>query len=731
MGIVYEAEQLSLQRRVALKVLPFASVLDERQLQRFRNEARAVAGLHHPNIVPVYSVGCERGVHYYAMQQVHGQPLSQLIAAISFRSNSKRSETRQEFRYTDDGANQGAESLDEFRYHQETERNAVDTLFDTSSRDWFRRVATIGKQVADALDYAHGVAIVHRDIKPSNLLLDETGKVWVADFGLAQVDSEAELTMTGELIGTLRYMSPEQLHGDIREVDSRTDAFSLGATLYELLTLQPVRSGSSRAALMASKVEDAAAPRSINPAIPVDLETIVLRTIAPEADRRYRTAGELAEDLQRFLDNQPILARRATIADRFSAWSRRNQKLLWAATTVFAIIAVVSTTSALLIGNARDKTEVALGETKRTNEALETQTAIAETQKQNAQKSFARLLAQRGIDGTNAGEVKGLFDLADACVALADIPEQFRPMSRLWGIARQHHADRIVIADSTADVIAFSPDSRYIAVARDNEVWMCSLVTGRPIAPPQTVERPIGCLVFSPDGQRLIAHSVEGSGLLFLSPEMTRIGQPLRHEIVPVQYPSMVKSAAAFSDDSQVLMTAGVCGTVKFWNASDGTAMAEPFTPGGTVTEVDFHPNGKWFVTGGETTRVWDLETREAVSPLLSHWEGINGRGQAMFSPDGNSIATLQGLWDTAEWHEHELLLGGMSSTRTFSDDSRLLACARQNWTVRLWDVAQRRVFGKPLQHTARVRAVDFSSDGSMLACASMSESVRIWDVET
>ena len=579
-------------------------------------------------------------------------------------------------------------------------------------------------------DYAHGVAIVHRDIKPSNLLLDETGKVWVADFGLAQVDSEAELTMTGELIGTLRYMSPEQLHGDIREVDSRTDAFSLGATLYELLTLQPVRSGSSRAALMASKVEDAAAPRSINPAIPVDLETIVLRTIAPEADRRYRTAGELAEDLQRFLDNQPILARRATIADRFSAWSRRNQKLLWAATTVFAIIAVVSTTSALLIGNARDKTEVALGETKRTNEALETQTAIAETQKQNAQKSFARLLAQRGIDGTNAGEVKGLFDLADACVALADIPEQFRPMSRLWGIARQHHADRIVIADSTADVIAFSPDSRYIAVARDNEVWMCSLVTGRPIAPPQTVERPIGCLVFSPDGQRLIAHSVEGSGLLFSSPEMTRIGQPLRHEIVPVQYPSMVKSAAAFSDDSQVLMTAGVCGTVKFWNASDGTAMAEPFTPGGTVTEVDFHPNGKWFVTGGETTRVWDLETREAVSPLLSHWEGING-GQAMFSPDGNSIATLQGLWDTAEWHEHELLLGGMSSTRTFSDDSRLLACARQNWTVRLWDVAQRRVFGKPLQHTARVRAVDFSSDGSMLACASMSESVRIWDVET
>lgn len=745
MGIVYEADEISLQRRVALKVLPFASVLDERQLQRFRNEARAVAGLHHPNIVPVYSVGCERGVHYYAMQQVQGQSLAELIASVSNRPRSQSGEATVDAAAMSSGwaglqagtsEHSGFPALPQARLshpnpHQlETERNAAETLFDTSSRDWFRRVATIGKQVADALEYAHGVAIVHRDIKPSNLLLDETGKVWVADFGLAQVDSEAELTMTGELIGTLRYMSPEQLHGDVRSVDSRTDVFSLGATLYELLTLRPVRRGESRAALLASKVEDAAAPRSINPAVPLDLETIVLRAIAAEPDQRYRAAGDLAEDLQHFLDNQPIHAKRPTIADRFSAWSRRNQRLLWVTTTVLAIVAVVSTTSALLIRSAHNETETALTETRRKTVALETQTVIAESEKQNAQKSYARLLAQRGIDGANSGEVKGLFDLADACSAVADIPDQLGPMSRLWGIAQQHHADRLVIANPVAGVIAFSPDSRYIAMAHDNEVWMCSLATGQPLAPPQTVERPVGSLVFSPDGHRLIAHSAEGSGQLFSSPELIRIGQPLRHKIATVKYPSMMKSAAAFSPDGQILMTSGVCGTVKFWNSADGTAAAKPHAPGGIVTEVDFHPNGKWFVTGGETTHVWDLETRIAISPSLNHWEGVNG-GLAIFSPDGNSVATLQGLWNISDWERQILQLEGMSSARTFSRDGHLLACARYNWMVHLWDVEQRQNIGKPLLHSARVRALDFSPDGSKLASVSMSESVRIWDVET
>lgn len=742
MGIVYEAEEISLQRRVALKVLPFASVLDERQLQRFRNEARAVAGLHHPNIVPVYSVGCERGVHYYAMQQVQGQSLSELIASVSNHQSCNNSKVRLDGAAPNSkeaGLHRGTRKSLELPvqghsspsvYHQDTERNAAETLFDTSSRDWFRRIADIGKQVADALEYAHGVAIVHRDIKPSNLLMDEAGKVWVADFGLAQVDSEAELTMTGELIGTLRYMSPEQLHGDIRTVDSRTDVFSLGATLYELLTLSPVRRGQNRTALLASKVEDAAAPRSINPAVPLDLETIVLRSIAADPDQRYRTAEDLAEDLQRFLDNQPIHARRPTITDRFSVWSRRNQGLLWGTTTVLAVVAIVSTTSALLIRGAHNETEAALTETQRKSDALEIQTGIAQREKQNAQKSYARLLAQRGIDGANSGEVKGLFDLADACSAVADIPDQFGPMSRLWGIAQQHHAGRIVIADPVADVIAFSPDSHYIAMARDNEVWMCSLATGQPIAPTQTVERPVGCLVFSPDGQRLIAHSAEGSGQLFSSPELMRIGQPLRHRITTVKYPSMMKSAAAFSPDGQILLTAGVSGTVKFWNSADGTPAAEPHTPGGTVTEVNFHPHGNWFVTGGETTQVWDLETRNAVSPLLNHWDGVNG-GQVLFSPDGNSVATLQGLWDTSDWERQTLRLGGTSSARTFSHDSRLVACARYNWGVRLWDVVQRQPVGKPLLHSARVRALDFSPDGSKLACVSMSESVRVWDVET
>lgn len=707
MGIVYEAEEISLQRQVALKVLPFASVLDHRQLQRFRNEARAVAGLHHPNIVPVYSVGCERGVHYYAMQQVHGQSLAQLIASCT-------SAIKREAHYPEPDA--------------ETACYAAETQFDTSSRDWFRRIAAIGKQVAAALEYAHGVAIVHRDIKPSNLLLDATGKVWVADFGLAQVDSEAELTMTGELIGTLRYMSPEQLHGNVRDVDFRTDVFSLGATLYELLTLRPVRKGTSRSELLSSNVEEAASPRSLNSAIPIDLETIVLRAIAREPAHRYRTAGELADDLQRFLDRQTILARRPTIADRLSTWSRRNQALLWAATTVFAIIAIISTASAIWVEKARNKTAEALIETERKSAALAAQTAIAEREKQGAQMSFARLLAQRGIDGTNAGDVKGLFDLADACSEVANIPVGFGSLSQLWAIAQQHHAGRLIIADSEADVIAFSPDSRYIALARGNDVWICSLVTGQPIGLRQTIERSIGCLKFSPDGRLLVAHSVEGSGQLFSSPELIRIGQPLRHEFVPAKYPGMMKSSAAFHPDSTVLITAGICGSVKFWKTVDAKSVGQSFEPGGVVTEVAFHPNGQWFMTGGATTRVWDLKSREPISPLIDHYEGTNG-GEIAISPDGASIATLQGLWETTNWQKQKSILTEMSMARAFSNDSRLLACARRDWTVQLWNVKQQQPFGDLLHHRARVRAVDFTSDGNMIACASMDESVRLWNV--
>jgi serine/threonine protein kinase len=313
MGIVYEAEQISLGRRVALKVLPFAATLDPRQLQRFQNEARAAAGLHHTNIVPVYAVGCERGVHYYAMQFIDGRTLAEFIA-------DQRPDAA-----APAGANASAATV------PPAARVTI-----TAPRDaaYFRRAAEWGIQAAEALQHAHELGVVHRDVKPGNLMLDERGTLWVTDFGLARVQAGASLTLTGDLVGTVRYMSPEQAQGQQTAIDHRTDVYSLGATLYELLTLQPAFNGTGRQELLRQITsEEPSQPRRINRAIPAQLETIVLKAMEKSPQDRYATAQELADDLERYLRDQPIRARRPSILQRARKWGRRHR----AAVTAVAI----------------------------------------------------------------------------------------------------------------------------------------------------------------------------------------------------------------------------------------------------------------------------------------------------------------------------------------------------------------------------------------------------------
>ncbi|HJZ53784.1 MAG TPA: serine/threonine-protein kinase, partial [Gemmataceae bacterium] len=260
MGVVYEAEQVSLGRRVALKVLPSAAALDARQLQRFQNEARAAAHLQHPNIVPVLAVGCEAGVHYYAMQFVDGQSLAERIAA---------------------GPAPGARH--------------------------FRAAARLLVEAAEALEHAHQCGVVHRDVKPANLLVDGGGRLWVADFGLARVRGDVGLTATGDVMGTLWYMSPEQALANHALLDHRTDIYSLGATAYELLTLRPPFADSDREALMRRiALDEPTRPRRVNRDVPRDLETIVLKAMEKNPTDRYPNAQELADDLKRFLAGEPI-----------------------------------------------------------------------------------------------------------------------------------------------------------------------------------------------------------------------------------------------------------------------------------------------------------------------------------------------------------------------------------------------------------------------------------------
>lgn len=346
MGVVYEAHQESLNRRVALKILPFAAVLDQRQIARFRNEAQSAAQLHHPHIVPVFAVGQEHGVYYYAMQFIDGKSMEAAIHELRAVSGVTPTQGTTRVR----GAKDGSTTTIGFN------RNSVlSSEGSIRSSEFFRGVARLGREAAQALQHAHDYGIIHRDVKPSNLMLDLQGKLWVTDFGLARIQNDSGVTLTGDVVGTLRYMSPEQASGNAL-VDARTDVYSLGVTLYELLTLEHAFTGDDRhVVLRRIEQEEPAAPRKLNPAVPLDLETIVLAAMSKSRDERYQSAQALADDLGRFLSGEPALARRPGMLDHATKWARRHQSLVAMAAVCAILVSIVSSVGMLLI--AREKTE--------------------------------------------------------------------------------------------------------------------------------------------------------------------------------------------------------------------------------------------------------------------------------------------------------------------------------------------------------------------------------------
>jgi serine/threonine protein kinase/Flp pilus assembly protein TadD len=340
MGVVYEAEQLSLGRRVALKVLPFAAMLDKQQLARFKNEARAAATLDHPNIVAVHFVGVERGVHFYAMQLIEGRSLAEIIAHMKpGRAPSAEDVTAP--------LSKPSTAADTAKAALPTERASGSPAFSSlppfQSREYLKSVAKLGIQAAEALDHAHQNGILHRDVKPANILVDEDGGLWITDFGLARIEQDAGMTMTGDLLGTLRYMSPEQALAKRVVVDHRSDIYSLGVTLYELVTLQPAFTGDDRQELLRQiAFDEPRKPRQLNNRIPADLETIVLKATEKNPPDRYATAGELADDLRRFVEDLPINARRTSIIAVARKWCRRHPAEVRAASIVLLTIMVAA-----------------------------------------------------------------------------------------------------------------------------------------------------------------------------------------------------------------------------------------------------------------------------------------------------------------------------------------------------------------------------------------------------
>jgi serine/threonine protein kinase/Flp pilus assembly protein TadD len=390
MGVVYEAVQISLGRRVALKVLPFAAALDPRQLQRFKNEAQAAAQLHHTNIVPVFGVGCDRGVHYYAMQFIDGQTAAALVREARRLAGLAEPDAAATPSPPQPGGGGRGIAADSTLAALATERSVT-------SPGYFRTVAQLGIQAAEALEHAHQLGIVHRDVKPANLLVDVRGNLWVTDFGLAQFHAEAGLTRTDDVLGTLRYMSPEQVRGRHAVVDHRTDVYSLGVTLYELLTLEPAFAATNRNELAAQIACEEPRPlRRLNKGLPAELETIVLKAMEKDPAERYATTQELADDLRCFLEDRTIRAKRPTLVQRLRKWAQRHRSLVRAAVAVLFVATVAALVSAALIGGAMLQ---ARQERDRANQAAsERAAALRQVDEQRLRAEKTILLALTALD---------------------------------------------------------------------------------------------------------------------------------------------------------------------------------------------------------------------------------------------------------------------------------------------------------------------------------------------
>ena len=380
MGVVYEARQRSLGRSVALKVLPANYLPSPKHVLRFKREAQSAARLHHTNIVPVFGVGEQDGSHYYVMQYIEGHAFDTVISCLrdlTANSSDKIPRLVNPSLETDDPraaigvaqrlvsskltTEQGAGARAMGLPTAESEVVAAPTESQSEdehafSRFWhffvhptgiklesyfWRNVAGIGMQVARALQHAHDQGVLHRDIKPSNLMIDTTGKVWVTDFGLAWIADQDALTESHDTVGTLRYMAPEQLRG---ECDARTEIYNLGLTLYEIATLEPAYHETDHRLLLAHQIaqQPPVRPRVINPSIPRDLETIILKTIASDPEKRYPSADDLADDFRRFLAGDVIRAGRTSAMGTLWHWCKRNKAIARLAAAVMILLATVA-----------------------------------------------------------------------------------------------------------------------------------------------------------------------------------------------------------------------------------------------------------------------------------------------------------------------------------------------------------------------------------------------------
>jgi WD40 repeat protein len=686
-GEVHRAFDPQMQREVALKLpLPGTSAA---ALERFLREARAAAGLCHPHIVPVFDAGEEDGRHYIASEFVAGKSLAALI-------DDKPLEPRQ--------------------------------------------AAQLVRSLAEALAYAHRAGIVHRDVKSLNVLVDEQGEPHLLDFGLAHIAETLEqMTSEGAILGTPAYMAPEQARGQQGKPLPASDQYSLGVVLYELLTGRTPFEGPPAVVLTLVLNRDPEPPRKRNPRVPRALETICLKAMAKEPGRRYADCAALADDLRRWLDDEPIQARRLSLAERAVRWCKRRPALTaltLVTTACLLVVGVVASRTAAELATKR--TEITKAEATARADAESAQKAANEVGKQAAE-------ADKAIELARAAEQKAREQIARAKTA-KEQADRARDAARTNSEKAEDVARdgmrRLFIADmelarkahARGDLERFrmlrdrylpGPGQRDL---RDSEWYrIANLQAADSVVGPHAVNA--RGMAFSLQGTHF-ARAEEDKSVRVAD---TQSGKEL---LALAGHADMV-TAACFSPDGNRLATVSYDQTARLWDARTGQKLCLFKGHTSSVWSVCFSADGQRLATGAEdrTVRVWDAVTGRELLVLQGHKSGVTA---VCFSPDGKRLASggtdaAVKVWDTVAGEEMRSIQGHADwiTALCFHPDGGRLASASADKTVRVWDSDTGQMLHTLQGHTAAVRAVAFSADGKRLASAGDDRLVKVWEVDS
>jgi WD40 repeat protein/predicted Ser/Thr protein kinase len=715
MGIVYKARQQSLDRIVAVKMLPFGPLSSPKIVQRFRTEASAAASLQHPNIVAIHEVGVHQDQHYFAMDYVEGPSLATLVKNQSLPA---------------------------------------------------RRAARYVKTLAEAIEYAHQRGILHRDLKPSNILIDQNDQPRVTDFGLAKrLEHDSELTLSGQLLGSPNYMPPEQAARKRGQVGKRSDIYSLGAILYHLLTGRaPFHGETLTDTLHQVLTDEPLAPRVLSPTLPADLETICLRCLEKQPERRYVSAQELADELGRFLRDEPIRARPVGPAGRSWRWCRRNP--LAAGTTAVAATLLLSlTTGALLVAQRETRhaaeRQKSLEETRRLLYAADMQVAQQAWEGGDSRVALPLLMDQ--IPRTGQDDLRGF---------------EWR---YLWQLCQGEQAFTFRQYTNDAAALSISPDGRTLIIT-ENALHVVDLASRKELHTLTDHTGGVRVVAFSPTENLLISAGADDTIRFWETRTWHEAASPAEQKSV---------TALAFAPDGKTFASGAEDGSVQLWNVATRERAAPSFKVQGLLCSLTFTPHARLLLVTDTAIQLLDLATGSsrtidvrqpfsiqystqmqavqelgmhpvACSPdgLLLAIGGSDGApklykfetqkliplptqrpkmfGQVAFSPDGKQLAlgsldsTIE-LWDVTHLQRTRVLKGhtGPIVSLVWSPDGADLISASDDRSIRIWDPTPKSAEHILGAHTDEIWSVTVSPDGRTLASAGWEGKVKLWDTET